>query len=370
MSCFLGAFLFFFGCKNSNTDNTQEPKEIPVTNVIRDNVVTDMMFVADINALQNVEIRARVNGYLETIYVDEGKKVTKGQPLFKINDEEYKAALYHAEASLKSAEAELKSARVEHERVRLLVEKEVITKTELDLAQSKIDIALAKIEEAKADAITARVKLSNTLIKSPFTGVIDRIPYKLGSLISEGTLLTTISDISAAHAYFKISEVEYLLYMKRHPKESDSLNGTQVELILADGTPYSHKGKVETMESEFEEETGTLAIRAKFPNPNHVLKHGSNGKIKARRGVDSVLVIPQKAAMEIQDKNYVFIVNKQNMVEMKSFEILQRYKDYYLVKSGLKAGEMIVFEGIQNIREGEVIKPVLTAPSKIYQLHN
>ncbi len=354
------------GCGSSTAPTTTGDTEVPVTYVNTMNVETDVLFVADINAIQNVEIRARVNGYLEHIYVDEGKPVEKGQLLFKINDEEYQAALHRAEANLKSAEAEYKSAQVERERVRLLVEKEVIAKTEMDLAIAKIDVALAKIEQAKADAIAARVKLEHTNIRSPFAGVIDRIPYKLGSLISQGTLLTTVSDASFINAYFSISEVEYLRYLETHPELSDSINGQEVELTLADGSVYPVKGKIETMESQFDEATGTIAIRARFENKQGLLKHGSNGKIKVRRKLNKVMVIPQKSAMEIQDRNFVFVVNEQNMVVMQSFIILQRYKDFYIVKSGLKPGQKIVYEGVQNIREGSVIKPRSTNLKEIY----
>lgn len=362
--------LVLWGC-NSTTPNVADAGvEVPVTVVNTMNIETDLNFVADINAIQNVEIRARVNGYLEKIYVDEGRSVEKGQLLFKINDEEYKAELHRADANLKSAEAEYKSAQVERERVKMLVEKEVIAKTEMDLAIAKIDIALAKIEQAKADAIAARVKLEHTSIRAPFSGVIDRIPYKLGSLISQGTLLTTVSDASFINAYFNISEVEYLRYLETHPDLADSINGQEVELILADGSIYEAKGKIETMESQFDEATGTIAIRARFENKQGLLKHGSNGKIKVRRKLNKVMVIPQKATMEIQDRNFVFLVNEQNMVVMQSFIILQRYKDFYIVKSGLEPGQKIVYEGVQNIREGSVIKPRSTNVKEIYNLTN
>jgi membrane fusion protein (multidrug efflux system) len=198
-------------CNNiEKTNEEKEINEIPVTEVVTKDITTQLEYVADIQAAQNVEIRARVEGYLEQIYVDEGKFVKKGQPLFKINDEEYVAALNSAKADLKAAEAELKTAEVELERVKLLVEKNVIAKTEVDLANAKLEIAKARIEQTKAHEIAAAVKLAHTQIKSPFNGIIDRIPFKLGSLISEGTLLTTLSDIEAVNVYFKVSEIEYL----------------------------------------------------------------------------------------------------------------------------------------------------------------
>jgi membrane fusion protein (multidrug efflux system) len=364
------AFIIFTGaCSNTNNTTTEaeNANEYPVTEVHTANLVTQLEYVADIQAVQNVEIRARVEGYLEKIYVDEGKPVNKGQPLFQINDEEYQAALNSAKANLKSAEAEKKTAEVELERVKLLVNKNVIAKTELDLAEAKLDIAIAKIEQAKAQEIAAAVKQSNTLIKSPFNGVIDRIPFKLGSLISAGTLLTTISDVDAVNVYFKVSEIEYLDYFKG--KKNDSLFNQLVELELADGSNFSAKGKIETMESEFEPGTGALAVRARFNNKDHLLKHGSTGKIRIKQMLNNARLIPQKSVVEVQDKNYVFVIDKNNMAVMKSFVSAARYGDYYIVQSGLAPGDVIVYEGVQSIREGSIIKPKKVSTNEVYRLN-
>lgn len=345
-------------CKNKEdleSESNQVVNEYPVIEVFTKDITSTLEYVADIHAVQNVEIRARVEGYLEAIMVDEGKTVTKGQALFQINQEEYQAELNRAKANLKSAEAETKSAEVELERVKLLVDKNVIAKTELDLAEAKLEIAKAKIEQAKADEIAASVKLANTNIRSPFNGIIDRIPYKIGSLINEGTLLTTISDIEFVNAYFKVSEVEYLKYFKN--KENDSLLNSKVQLIMADGTIYPYNGKIETMETEFEIGTGALAVRAKFKNPDKILKHGSTGKVIINEVLKNSIIIPQKSTLEIQDKNYVFLVDNNNMLTMKSFKPSQRYGDFYIVSEGLKAGDKIVYEGIQSLKEGMVISP-------------
>ncbi len=356
-------------CNNTvKTDEETETNEIPVTEVVSKDITTQLEYVADIQAVQNVEIRARVEGYLEQIYVDEGKPVKKGQLLFRINDEEYAAALNSAKADLKAAEAELKTAEVELARVKLLVEKNVIAKTEVDLANAKLEIAKARIEQAKAHEIAAAVKLAHTQIKSPFNGIIDRIPFKLGSLISEGTLLTTISDIEAVNVYFKVSEIEYLDYFK--DRKNDAMLSGMVELDLADGSTFNAVGKIETMESEFEPGTGALAIRARFNNKDHLLKHGSTGKVKIKQNIKNALLIPQKSVVEIQDKNYVFITDNNNMAILKSFVPVGRYGDYYVVGGGLAAGEQIVYEGVQNIREGSIIKPVKADKSKVYQTLN
>jgi RND family efflux transporter MFP subunit len=361
-------FLIAFGflaCQNKqNNDQLPKPEEYPVAQVFSRDVNIPMEYVANIQARQNVEIRGRVQGYLEEILVDEGKEVRKGQLLFQINDAEYKAEMSRARANIISAEAEVKSATVELERVKLLVNRNVVTKTELDLAEAKLEIAKSRIEQAKAEETAAAIKLANTSIRSPFNGVIDRIPFKVGSLITEGTLLTTLSDIDAVNAYFNVSEVEYLENFRRK-RASDSSFLSNVELILADGNPYNLKGKIETMESEFEEGTGAIALRARFRNPQHLLKHGSTGKILLQDVREHALLIPQKSAIEIQDKNYVFLLNANQTVTMKSFTPTARVGDFYLVGKGLTEQDRIVYEGIQNIREGMVIVPKLVSQQQL-----
>lgn len=356
------------GCGSKDSTTSPPGGEFPVTSVQLRDVEVDLFFVADVQAARNVEIRARVNGYLENIYVDEGNSVRQGQDLFKIDDEEYIARLNSARADIESAIASMKSAEVELARVRMLVEKNVIAKTELDLAQSKIDIAKANIDQAKANERSAMIRLEHTKVKSPFDGVINRIPSRLGSLISDGALLTTISDISSMNAYFKVSETDYLRYVKSNAKALDTLTKIAVELVLADGSLYPSKGKIEAIESEFEEGTGVLAFRARFGNPDKLLKHGSTGRIKIRRKIRQAMLVPQKSVLEIQDKNYIFLVDQNNMVVMKSFVPLQRYEDFYIVKSGLSKDQRIVFEGVENVKDGSVIKPTETNPEEIYKI--
>ncbi|HMQ00920.1 MAG TPA: efflux RND transporter periplasmic adaptor subunit [Cyclobacteriaceae bacterium] len=357
-------------CRHKNiSDNPTEPEEFPVTQIIRQDISIPLEYVANIQAFQNVEIRARVEGYLEQILVDEGKEVKKGQLLFQINDEEYRADLSKARANIVSAEAEVKSALVELERVKLLVNKNVITKTELDLAEAKLEIARARIEQAKAEETAAQIRLTNTSIRSPFNGVIDRIPFKIGSLISAGTLLTTISDIETVNAYFNVSEVEYLLNFSK-AKNGDAFLLSNAELVLADGNLYPLKGKIETMESEFEAGTGAIAVRAKFQNPERLLKHGSTGKIRLMDTRQGALLIPQKSGLEIQDKNYVFLLNANQTLSLKSFVPISRVGDFYVVGSGLKETDTFVYEGIQNVREGMVIKPRMVNAQQLLEENN
>ncbi|TKT85971.1 efflux RND transporter periplasmic adaptor subunit, partial [Dyadobacter frigoris] len=312
-------------------------------------------YVGDIQAVKNVEIYARVKGYLEEVYVDEGKEVKKGQILFRINSEEYAAELAKANASLQSAIADAKGAELEMGRVKMLVEKNVVSKTELEVAKAKYAAVTAKIEEARSMKSNAAIQLAQTQIKAPFDGMIDRLPFKVGSLINEGTLLTSLSDTRNVYAYFNVSENEYLEYVKARGKTTGK--EAVVELELADGSYFNHKGNIETMEGEFDEGTGSIAFRARFSNPEKLLKHGSTGTIRLTNTVENAILVPQKAAFEIQDKSFVYVVDKDNKVKTRSFVPRSRSAHYYVVQSGLEAGDKIVYEGIQGLKEGITINP-------------
>ncbi|WP_034257041.1 efflux RND transporter periplasmic adaptor subunit [Adhaeribacter aquaticus] len=360
----IGAFVF--GCTaNGQTDKKlTSPPSMPVTRVVTKDTLLHQDYVADVQASKHVEMRARVTGYLENILVDEGQMVKKGQPLFRINPTEYKAEVDKAKANLNSAIAEAKGFEVEVEQVKLLVNKKVISASELKMAQSKLGAAKARIEEARSAYNNAATRLTYTYIRAPFAGVIDRIPLKVGSLIDEGTLLTTISDLENVFVYFKISEKEYLNYVKSKDKGNSSSN--IVELILADGSTYPLKGKIETMDGIFESNTGSIAFRAKFPNRKQLLKHHSSGMVRLTSEVDDALIIPQKAAIEIQDRNFVYVVDKNNRVKIRSFKPKNRLSHFYIVESGLQAGEQVVYEGVQDLKDGTVIKPVQVPMDSIF----
>ncbi|RYE28788.1 MAG: efflux RND transporter periplasmic adaptor subunit, partial [Sphingobacteriaceae bacterium] len=338
-------------CTSKNTQKTEEVLQLPVLTLSEKDTVLQTPYVADIQALRNVEIRARLKGFLEKIYVDEGMPVKKGQLLFKVNDEEYQVALSRAKAELSNAKADAIATRVEVGRVRMLVNKNVISASELDVAKSKLSADQATIDEASANVQNARNRIAYTSIKAPFDGIIDRIPLKAGSLVDEGTLLTSISDINSVYAYFSFPENEYLKYQRT--KNSLQQEGNNVvKLVLSDGSHYAYSGNIETIEGEIEQTTGSIDLRAKFPNPHKLLRHGASGKVYIPTKIDHAVMVPQKSVFEIQDKSYVYLVDGQNKLHMKSFTPLTRFSDYYIVKSGLKTGDKILFEGAQNARDG------------------
>lgn len=361
--------LLFTRCSESgSTSEGKTVPEFPVTQVMRKDTVLFHEYVTDVHAFRHVEIRARVQGYLDQIHVDEGQFVKAGQILFKINDEEYRAAVAKAKALVNIAIAEAKAMELEAERVSLLVEKNVVSQTELRLAKAKVEMANAKVEEARSYKSQAMITLSHTDIRAPFDGVVDRIPFKIGSLINEGHLLTSVFDSNSIYAYFKVSENDYLEYVKSH---IDDRRSSDVMLILADGTTHPQPGKIETMESEFDTSTGTIAFRAHFPNPQHILRHGSTGKVRLSNEVEDALMIPQKATFEIQDKTFVFLVDDNNKVTMKSFVPRIRLSHFYLIESGLKEGDRIIYEGIKDVREGMQIKPsAISADSILVRLRS
>ncbi len=356
----VAAAILLASCSSKDKNNeAQDTLEMPVLTIKTQDTTLQTAYVADIQALRNVEVRSRLKGFLEKIFVDEGKPVTKGQVLFKINDEEYRLALSRARAMLRNAEADAVATRLEVDRVKMLVNKNVLAASELEVAQSKLKADEATIAEARANVQSAQTHIAYTTIRAPFNGIIDRIPLKGGSLIDEGTLLTSISDISSIYAYFSFPENEYLKYQRIQNSGEQEEGANTVKLVLADGSSYTHSGTIETIEGEIEQTTGSISLRAKFPNPHKLLRHGASGKIYITSEVDNAIMIPQKSVFEVQDKSYVYLVGPDNKLKMHSFVPLTRFSQYYIVKEGLKAGDKILFEGAQNARDGMVIKPSL-----------
>jgi membrane fusion protein (multidrug efflux system) len=345
----VAAIIILASCSTNTTKEAQEKYQV-VTPLVTDTLITNE-YVAEINAFQNVEVRSRIKGFIETILVDEGQTVRKGQTLFTISSKEYLQDVQKTKAALKSAMADLKSAEIELNNSQKLFDKKIIGLPEYDLAAAKVQAMKAKVEEAESDKAQAELNLSFTQIKAPFDGIINRIPNKTGSLIEEGTLLTSISNNKEVFAYFNVSERDYLDYITN--KRDEKL--TEVSLLLANGKLYNHTGKIETIESEFNKSTGNIAFRAKFPNPENLLKHGASGKVQVKTALKNAMLIPQKSTFEVQENIYVFVVTANNKVEQRKVIPIARLPHLYAIQKTFSVKEKIVFEGIQKVKDGETI---------------
>jgi len=342
--------LFALLCQTScisKKEVKEEAGKFTVTSPLRIDTSLTREFVSQIRSVRNIEIRAQEKGYLQNIYVDEGQFVKAGQLLFRIMPKIYEAELLKAEAEAKSAEIELLNTKT-------LVDKNVISKNEQTMAEAKLD-------HAKAEMALAKLHLSFTEIRAPFDGTIDRIPLKLGSLIDEGELLTSLSDNSQMFAYFNVSEPEYLDYQTNTKGRGNS----KVGLLLANNRPLQYKGEVEIIESEFDNKTGNIAFRARFPNPDKLLKNGETGKVLMTIPLRDALVIPQKATYEIQDKVYVFMVDKNKVVRSRNITIAGQMPDLYVVGSGITENDRILLEGVQKTKDDDKIEYEFQAPKDV-----
>lgn len=353
--------LFISACSTPKEHKITEDKFPVIRPLLMDTTYTQE-YVADIHAIKNVEIRARVYGEIEKIFIDEGEMVRKGQILFSINDLAYKEELSKAKAQLENAIAESKSAELDVLNIKILANKNVVSQTELKMAESKLEAFKAKIEEAQSHQAIAKLKLSFTKIRAPFDGLINRIPFKVGSLVEDGVILTTLSDNSEVFAYFNVSETEYLNFVMDEEKTSTK---NEVSLLLANSVQYAHKGKVEIIEGEFNKGTGNISFRARFPNPMKVLKHGSSGKVQLHNKIKNALIIPQKSTFEVQGKIYVYVVDEKQVVNMRSIVPKFNLPHLYVIEKGLSTGDKILYEGIQNVKEGETIKTELISLNQI-----
>lgn len=340
------ASLSLMSCSTKKEEKQEEGK-FTVTNPAVIDTSFTKEYVSQIRSVRNIEIRAQEKGFLQNIYVDEGQYVAAGQLLFRIMPKMYEAELLKAKAEAKAAEIELRNAKT-------LADKNIVSKNEQAVAQAKLD-------QANAEVSLAQLHLSFTEIRAPFAGVIDRIPKKLGSLIDEGELLTSLSDNSKMFAYFNVSEPEYIEYQTNVKDRGDS----NVSLLLANNEPLKYKGKVEVIEGEFDNETGNIAFRASFPNPDKLLKNGETGKVMMTVPVKQALIIPQKATYEIQDKMYVFVVDGSNKLKSKEITITGQMPDLYVVKSGLSENDKILLEGVQKAKDDEKISFTYQKPQDV-----
>jgi membrane fusion protein (multidrug efflux system) len=336
--------------------------ELPVYTVITSPATTYQEFPTALEGKNNVEIRSQVDGYLDKIYVEEGAYVRAGQPLFKIDSRAYGEQMNMATANLQVANANIQKAKVEVDRLQPLVAAKVVSDVQLRTAKANYAAAVAAASQAKASVGGARINVGFTTITAPVSGYIGRIPHKKGSLISrtDPDPLTLLSDISEIYAYFSLSELDFIGFQNKYAGatlQEKLKNMPMVELVIADNSIYSEKGKMSIVDGQFDKTTGAISVRAVFTNANGILRTGNTGRVRMPQLISNALVVPQESTFEIQDKTYVYVVGKDQKVTSKPIKISGKTENYYFVSEGLQPGEKIVYVGLGNLKDGASIKP-------------
>lgn len=344
------------GHGEANEHETKHP--IVVTSPIAREVDVPDRYVCQIHASRHIELRSLERGYLQEVKVQEGQTVKKGQLLFKLLPVVYKARLHADEAELERAEIALRNTE-------MLARKDIVSDQELALAKAERERARAMVEVASAE-------LNFTEIRAPFDGIIDRQYEQQGSLLEEGDMLTTVSDNSLMWVYFNVPEADYLDFLAiptavdpKHPQRL-SLPNARLELQLANGAFFKHPALESiTIESDFDNETGNIAFRADFPNPDRLLRHGQTGTLWVHRPIHDAIVIPQRATFEILDKRYVYLIDGQGITHQREIKVANELDDVFVVESGVAVGDKIIFEGIRQVHDGQHVEALFKKPEEV-----
>lgn len=342
----LCAVLCDTGCKTKEEVKEVEAKLL-VTSPLKMDTTVVSKYVCQIKAIHHIDLRTQEKGYLQKIYVDEGQAVKAGQLLFQIMPTLY-------EAEYQKAQAEVKVAEIEYQNTKSLADRNVVAPNELAMTKAKLD-------KANAELSLTRVHLRFTEIRAPFDGIIDRFHVRQGSLVEDGDLLTTLSDNSKMWVYFNVPEAEYLDY-KAQTQKSGPLN---VNLLMANHQLFENGGVVETIEADFDNETGNIPFRATFDNKHGLLRHGETGNILLNTALKDAIIIPQKATFEVLDKKYVFVVGADSKVRSREITIGADMEDLYVVSKGLADNEKILLEGLRKVRDNDKIAYDYVAPEAV-----
>ncbi len=341
-------------CESKKEEKTEDTKFLVTSPIVRDTSISKD-YVAQIHSISHIELRSVERGYLQNIYVDEGQLVKKGQLLFQVMPIVY-------QAELQKSQAEAQFAEIEYQNTKNLADSNIVSKNELALSKAHLD-------KAKAELALAQAHLNFTDIHAPFDGIVGLFKVRLGSLIDEGELLTTLSDNSKMWVYFNVPEAEYLDYITK-VKSDDRL---KVKLRMANNEEFEFPGIVETIESDFNNETGNIAFRATFPNPNGILRHGETGSILVPVFYKNAVLIPQKATFDVLDKKFVYVLNEKNVLKAMRITVLQEVPHLYVITNVLTAKDKILLEGLGKVKNDQKIEtefvPFEKALSDLINLH-
>lgn len=351
-------------CGQGNKSTGSAP-EIAVMEVNTTTANLTNSYPATIKGKQDVEIRPMVSGFITKLHVDEGAVVRKGQVLFTIDPVQYQAAVQTAKATVETAKAALSTQELTTANKRELNKKQIISDYDLKMSENQLAQAKATLAQAEAQLINAKNNLSYTQVTSPSDGVVGTIPYRVGSLVSASiaTPLTTVADISEMYAYFSMTERQLLSMIREGGTMKEILDKMpDVQLQLIDGTMYADSGRVETISGVIDQTTGSVNMRALFPNKHNILRSGGTGNVVFPNPLHDVVMIPQSATTEIQDKRFVFVLQADNTLKNTEIKVFTLDDGkYFYVTEGLKKGDKIAIEGVQSLKDGQAVTPITPA---------
>lgn len=361
---FVFCVFFLVSCEKKEVATAPPPPDVKVAVVLQKTVPIYVENVGETVGASDIEIRARVEGFLQSVNFQEGSFVKKGDLLYTIDPQPLRAALAQAQGRVAEAQAQLSKAHQDVARYKPLVEKNAISREEYETSVSAEQAATASVDAAKASAQDAQLNLGYTSVYSPIDGLVGKTQVKPGNLVGRGenTLLTVVSNVDSVHVRTSVSERDYLRLARAKgavPKVADK-SADAFELVLADGSVYNHKGKLVFADRAVDPTTGTLGIEAEFPNPDHLLRPGQYTRVRAQidQKKDAILV-PQTAVQELQGTYSVAVVGADNKVSLRPVQASDRIGSLWLIDSGLKPGEKIIIEGLQKVRDGVTVNPTV-----------
>lgn len=351
-------------CGNGNNGEAKAPEYAVITAQATTAHLTNS-YPATIKGKQDVEIRPMVSGFITKLHVDEGSVVKRGQVLFTIDQVQYRAAVETAKATVATAEAALQTQELTTQNNRELNKRGIVSDYQLSTSENQLAQAKATLAQAKAALVNAERNLQYTEVTSPSDGIVGQVPYRVGSLVSPSmaTPMTTIADNSEMFAYFSMTERQLLQMIREGGSYKEILaKMPEIQLQLIDGSIYPDSGRVETISGVIDPTTGSVSMRALFPNAHNVLRSNSTGNVIFPNVLPDVILVPQSATTDIQDKKFVYVVQADNTVKNTEIQVytLNDGQNYY-VTGGLKAGDKIVIEGVQAIKDGQAITPITPA---------
>ena len=357
----------FSSCKEEVKTEKAPPAEITVVSVLQKDVPIYKEYVGQTYGIYDIPIRARVQGFLEGIHFDEGSWIHKGDHLYSIDPQPYKANLAAKKSDIAQAQTHLVKAESDLKRYKPLAEQNAVSQSDLDNAQAQYDASLASLDAAQANYDLANIELGYTEIYSPIDGIIGKTKAKVGEFVGQNpnpVILNTVSDVSEINVEFFLTERQYLILAKEFLaiEESGEVKEKEnnLELILADGSTFAEKGSVIFIDREINASTGSLLVQARFPNPRGLLRPGQYTKVKIEiTTLIDALLIPQRCITELQGQYSVFVVSDNNILESRQITIGKDVGDLRIVKKGLKPGEKVIIDALQKVGSGLEIKPKL-----------